>query len=31
VCPQNAIDISGWTLNQYEAMVDRIVADDVAA
>ena len=31
VCSQNAIDISGWTLNQYEAMVDRIVADDVAA
>jgi heterodisulfide reductase subunit A len=31
VCSQNAIDINGWTLNQYEAMVDRIVADDVAA
>jgi heterodisulfide reductase subunit A len=31
VCPQNAIDINGWTLKQYEAMVDRIVADDVAA
>lgn len=30
VCPQNAIDISGWTLNQYEAMVDRIVADVAA-
>jgi heterodisulfide reductase subunit A len=28
VCPQNAIDINGWTLKQYEAMVDRIVADD---
>jgi heterodisulfide reductase subunit A len=31
VCPENAIDINGWTLKQYEAMVDRIVADDVAA
>jgi len=27
VCPENAIDIDGWTLRQYEAMVDRIVAD----
>jgi heterodisulfide reductase subunit A len=26
VCPENAIDIDGWTLKQYEAMVDRIVA-----
>ena len=25
VCPENAIDINGWTLAQYEAMVDRIV------
>ncbi|WP_319406735.1 CoB--CoM heterodisulfide reductase iron-sulfur subunit A family protein [uncultured Desulfosarcina sp.] len=31
VCSQNAIDINGWTLKQYEAMVDRIVAADVAA
>ncbi|MBL0716311.1 MAG: CoB--CoM heterodisulfide reductase iron-sulfur subunit A family protein, partial [Desulfosarcina sp.] len=31
VCPQNAIDVNGWTLKQYEAMVDRIVAEDVAA
>ncbi len=31
VCPENAIDINGWTLKQYEAMVDRIVADDMAA
>jgi len=29
VCPENAIDIAGWTLSQYEAMVDRIVADEV--
>ncbi len=25
VCPENAIDIAGWTLKQYEAMVDAIV------
>jgi len=31
VCPENAIDVNGWTLKQYEAMVDRFVADDVAA
>jgi len=31
VCPENAIDVNGWTLEQYEAMVDRIVADDAAA
>ncbi|MGB5619533.1 MAG: CoB--CoM heterodisulfide reductase iron-sulfur subunit A family protein [Desulfobacterales bacterium] len=31
VCPENAIDVNGWTLKQYEAMVDRIVANDVAA
>jgi heterodisulfide reductase subunit A len=31
VCPENAIDIAGWTLRQYEAMVDRIVADEVTA
>ena len=27
VCSENAIDINGWTLKQYEAMVDRIVSD----
>ncbi len=26
VCPENAIDINGWTLKQYEDMVDAIVA-----
>ena len=26
VCPANAIDINGWTLSQYEEMVDAIVA-----
>ena len=31
VCPENAIDVNGWTLEQYEAMVDRFVADDAAA
>lgn len=25
-CPENAIDIKGWTLEQYERMVDAIVA-----
>ncbi|HSO19032.1 MAG TPA: 4Fe-4S dicluster domain-containing protein, partial [Desulfosarcina sp.] len=24
VCPENAIDVAGWTLKQYEAMVDAI-------
>ncbi len=28
VCPENAIDIAGWTLKQYETMVDRIVAEE---
>lgn len=27
VCPQNAITIAGWHLDQFEAMVDAIVAD----
>jgi len=31
VCPENAIDVNGWTLKQYEAMVDAIVAQEVAA
>ena len=31
VCPENAIDIKGWTLEQYENMVDMIVADELAA
>jgi heterodisulfide reductase subunit A len=31
VCAQNAIDINGWTLAQYEAMVDRILAHETAA
>jgi len=26
VCPANAIDINGWTLRQYEEMVDAILA-----
>jgi heterodisulfide reductase subunit A len=26
VCPDNAIDVKGWELEQYEAMVDAIVA-----
>lgn len=31
VCPENAINVAGWTLSQYEAMVDRIVAEEVPA
>ncbi len=31
VCPENAIEVKGWTLKQYEAMVDMIVAGDLAA
>ncbi len=31
VCPENAINVKGWTLRQYEAMVDMIVADDISA
>jgi heterodisulfide reductase subunit A len=31
VCPENAINVAGWTLSQYEAMVDRIVAEEVSA
>jgi heterodisulfide reductase subunit A len=27
VCPENAIDVNGWTLKQYEAMVDALVAE----
>ena len=27
VCPTRAIDLQGWTLAQYEALVDGIVAD----
>ncbi len=27
VCPENAINVQGWTLKQYEAMVDTIVSD----
>jgi len=26
-CPNHAIDVQGWTLKQYEAMVEAIVAD----
>jgi heterodisulfide reductase subunit A2 len=28
VCPENAINIQGWTLKQYEAMVDMFVSDE---
>jgi heterodisulfide reductase subunit A-like polyferredoxin len=26
-CPNRAIDVQGWTLGQYEAMVDAIALD----
>ena len=26
-CPNQAIDVQGWTLAQYDAMVDALVAD----
>ena len=29
VCPERAIDLNGWTLDQYEAMVDMIVSDEM--
>jgi heterodisulfide reductase subunit A len=29
VCPENAINVNGWTLQQYEAMVEMIVSDDL--
>ena len=31
VCPENAIDVNGMTLRQYEAMVDMIVSEPEVA
>ena len=31
VCPEGAVDVKGWTLGQYEAMVDAIVSEDICA
>lgn len=31
VCPESAIDLNGWSLKQYEKMVDAIVAEGMAA
>jgi heterodisulfide reductase subunit A len=31
VCPEKAIDLNGWALEQYEKMVDAIVSDEYAA
>ncbi len=28
VCPENAINVQGWTLRQFEAMVEMIVSDE---
>ncbi len=30
-CPPRAINVAGWSLNQFEAMVDAIVAENVEA
>jgi heterodisulfide reductase subunit A len=30
-CPNRAIDLQGWTLMQYEAMVDAVTAEDLPA
>jgi heterodisulfide reductase subunit A len=30
VCPENAINVKGWTLKQFEAMVDAIVSEEIA-
>jgi heterodisulfide reductase subunit A len=31
VCPENAINVNGWTLKQYEDMVDMLLADELVA
>jgi heterodisulfide reductase subunit A2 len=31
VCPKDAIDLKGWTVDQYDAMVDAILAEDLVA
>jgi len=31
VCPPRAINVAGWTLDQFDAMVDAIVAEDIEA
>ncbi len=31
VCPTRAINVAGWTLDQFDAMVDAIMADDIEA
>lgn len=31
VCPEGAIQLKGWTLTQYEEMVDMLVKEDLAA
>jgi heterodisulfide reductase subunit A len=30
-CPNQAIDLQGWTLRQYEAMVDALATEDLPA
>jgi heterodisulfide reductase subunit A len=29
VCPKEAIELKGWTVEQYDAMVDAILSDDL--
>jgi len=31
VCPSRAIEVAGWTLDQFDAMVDAIVAPKEAS
>ena len=31
VCPKEAIELKGWTVDQYDAMVDAILGDDLVA
>jgi len=31
VCPESAIEVKGWTLKQYEAMVDMVVSENIAS
>jgi heterodisulfide reductase subunit A len=30
-CPKKAIELKGWTLEQFESMVDALVSDEVLA
>jgi heterodisulfide reductase subunit A len=30
-CPKNAVELKGWTIEQYDAMVDAILAEDLVS